>query len=97
MNIYLSRDPQLSSVTRNCQIYSMQLDNPNSVVFFFQIKRIPEFYHSKEEQFVAPINAHLFLQTFLLEKNASLISLLTRAGTVEFTVVVHEGGHLMYT
>jgi len=37
-------------VTRNCQIYSMQLDTLNTL--FFQIKRIPEFYHSKDEQFV---------------------------------------------
>jgi len=26
---HLSRDPQLSSVTRNCQIYSIQLDTLN--------------------------------------------------------------------
>ena len=41
---HLSPDPQLSSVTRNCQIYSMQLDTLITVIFLNKI--IPEFYHS---------------------------------------------------
>ena len=30
---HLSRDPQLSSVTRNCQIYIMQLDTLKTGIF----------------------------------------------------------------
>ena len=77
-NKHLSRDPQMSSVTRNCQIYSMQLDTLNRVVFF-QIKRIPEFYDSLIGEIICwTINENLFLQTFVSKKHASLISLLTR-------------------
>ena len=36
-NKHLSRDPQLSSVTQNCQIYSMQLDTLKTG-FFFKLK-----------------------------------------------------------
>jgi len=32
-NKHLSRDPQLASVTRNCQIYSMQLDTLKTGIF----------------------------------------------------------------
>jgi len=56
---HLSRDPQLSSVTRKCQIYSTQMD---SLKTFFQIERIPEFYHSKEELFVEQLMEFCFSQ-----------------------------------
>jgi len=46
-NKYLLRDPELSSVTRNCQIYSMPLDTPKNNDL--QIKRFNKLYQSKEE------------------------------------------------
>ena len=37
----MSCDPQLSSVTRNCQIYNMQLDTLNT--WFFKLKEFLNF------------------------------------------------------
>jgi len=43
-NKHLLRDPELSSVTRNCQIYIVLLDTLN-----LQIKIFHDLYQSKEE------------------------------------------------
>jgi len=51
-NKHLSRDPQLSSVTRNCQIYNMQLDTLKTGSF--KLKELINFIIViyKEEYFV---------------------------------------------
>jgi len=48
---YLSRDPQ-PTVECDPQMSNLQHAVEYSKYGVFQIKNIPEFYHSKEEQFV---------------------------------------------
>ena len=75
-NKHLSRDLQLPSVTRNCQIYSTQL-NTLITCFFFKFKEFLNFIIVKRN-FCWTNNAVLFLQTFDPKRHASFISLLTR-------------------
>ena len=70
-NKHLSRDPQLSSVTRNCQIYSMQL-NTLKTVLCFKFKEFLNFIIRRGTYLL--INLCSFVSpNFLSKRHASLI------------------------
>jgi len=75
-NKHLLRDPELSSVTRNCQIYIMSLDTLK--IGIYKLKYFMNCIKVKRNNLLNSIYTVLLLQTFVLNWQPTLISLLTR-------------------
>ena len=84
-NNHLQRDPELSNVTRNCQIYIMPLDTLK--IGIYKLNDFMNCNKVKRNNLLNSIYTVLFLQTFVLKRHPTLISLLTRNCRVHCSLI----------
>jgi len=82
-NKHLLRDPELSSVTRNCQIYIMPLDTLK--IGIYKIKDFMKCIKVKRNNLVNSIYSSVSPDFRLKERHPALMSLLTRNCRVHCT------------
>ena len=76
-NKHLLRGPELSSVTRNCQIYIIPLDTSTPKIGIYKLKDFMNCIKVKRNNLWNSINSSVS-STFVLKRHPTLISLLTR-------------------